>query len=209
MKLKRSRLGEFVPVMDKNKTLYGGYQNMLKDMGVSKFYRDRACVVTAFTNTYLYLFRPFEKFDFNEFNDYQYWFFKILKPKVYGIPTARVLDFKLNRIRKSYHLNLKSHILEDTFLRRKSMDEIIDFISQALNKDLPVIFFNLLSKNIDLMSHHGVTITELKEKEDDYILTISSWARVYKISLKEFLKQNRTYTGFIYFDRDNIKKSTL
>ena len=206
MKLKRSKLGEFVPVVRKNKILFGGYQNMLKDMGVSKFYRDRSCVVTAFTNIYLYLFRKNEKFSYDEFNDYQYWFFKVLKPKIYGIPTARLLDFKVNRIRKSYHLNLHSHLPEDLPIKRHSMEEIANFIMDALKKDLPVIFFNWLSNSVDVMKHHGVTITEINKKEDDYILTPSSWGEVYKVSLKKFLNQPRTYTGFIYFEKDEMLK---
>lgn len=204
MKLKRSRMGEFVPVIKNEKIYYGGYQNDLKEVGVSKFYRDRSCVVTAFTNTYLYLFRPFEEFSLDQFNDYQYWFFKILKPKIYGVPTARVLDFKLNKIRSAYHLKLKSHILEDFPLRRKSLDEIAGFISRAIGQNLPVIFFNWLSSSVDLMKHHGVTITEIEKYNDDYKLTISSWGKLYKISLKKFLDQKRTYTGLIYFERDDI-----
>lgn len=204
MKLKRSKKGEFVPVIKNNKIYYGGYQNDLKEVGVSKFYRDRSCVVTAFTNTYLYLYRKDEKFILDQFNDYQYWFFQIIKPRVYGVPTARLLDFKLNKFRKSYHLKLKSHILEDNPIKRKSMEEIANFIFQAIEKDLPVIFFNWLSRSIKVMKHHGVTITEIEKFEDDYKLTISSWGEVYKISLKEFLTQNRTYTGFIYFEKDNI-----
>ena len=152
MKLKRSKIGEFVPVIKNKKIYYGGYQNDLKEVGVSKFYRDRACVVTAFTNTYLYLFRGEEKFNLDQFNYYQYWFFKILKPKIYGIPTARVLDFKLNKIRSSYHLKLKSHILEDFPQKRKTIDEIANFISKAISKDLPLIFFNWTSKNNRLVS---------------------------------------------------------
>ncbi len=204
MKLKRSKKGEFVPVLRKNKIYFGGFQNMLKDMGVKKFYRDRSCVVTAFTNTYLYLFKDGEKFSYDEFNDYQYWFFKILKPKIYGIPTARVLDFKLNKIRSSYHLKLKSHILEDFPLKRKTIDEIANFISKAISKDLPLIFFNWTSRSIELMKHHGVTITEIEKYNDDYKITISSWGKMYKISLKKFLMQKRTYTGLIYFEKDDI-----
>lgn len=204
MKLKRSKIGEFVPVIKNKKIYYGGYQNDLKEVGVSKFYRDRACVVTAFTNTYLYLFRGEEKFNLDQFNYYQYWFFKILKPKIYGIPTARVLDFKLNKIRSSYHLKLKSHILEDFPLRRKTIDEIANFISKAISKDLPLIFFNWTSRSIELMKHHGVTITEIEKYNDDYKITISSWGKIYKISLKKFLMQKRTYTGLIYFEKDDI-----
>lgn len=204
MKLKRSKIGEFVPVIKNKKIYYGGYQNDLKEVGVSKFYRDRACVVTAFTNTYLYLFRGEEKFSLDQFNYYQYWFFKILKPKIYGIPTARVLDFKLNKIRSSYHLKLKSHILEDFPLKRKTIDEIANFISKAISKDLPLIFFNWTSRSIELMKHHGVTITEIEKYNDDYKITISSWGKMYKISLKKFLMQKRTYTGLIYFEKDDI-----
>ena len=204
MKLKRSKIGEFVPVIKNKKIYYGGYQNDLKEVGVSKFYRDRACVVTAFTNTYLYLFRGEEKFNLDQFNYYQYRFFKILKPKIYGIPTARVLDFKLNKIRSSYHLKLKSHILEDFPLKRKTIDEIANFISKAISKDLPLIFFNWTSRSIELMKHHGVTITEIEKYNDDYKITISSWGKMYKISLKKFLMQKRTYTGLIYFEKDDI-----
>lgn len=204
MKLKRSKFGEFVPVIKNKKIYYGGYQNDLKEVGVSKFYRDRSCVVTAFTNTYLYLFRGEEKFNLDQFNYYQYWFFKILKPKIYGIPTARVLDFKLNKIRTSYHLKLKSHILEDFPLKRKTIDEIANFISKAISKDLPLIFFNWTSRSIELMKHHGVTITEIEKYNDDYKITISSWGKMYKISLKKFLMQKRTYTGLIYFEKDDI-----
>lgn len=204
MKLKRSKIGEFVPVIKNKKIYYGGYQNDLKEVGVSKFYRDRACVVTAFTNTYLYLFRGEEKFNLDQFNYYQYWFFKILKPKIYGIPTARVLDFKLNKIRSSYHLKLKSHILEDFPLKRKTIDEIANFISKAISKDLPLIFFNWTSRSIELMKHHGVTITGIEKYNDDYKITISSWGKMYKISLKKFLMQKRTYTGLIYFEKDDI-----
>lgn len=203
MKLKKSLKGDFVPIRENGKLLYGGYQNMLEKKGVVKFYRDRSCVVTAFTNVYLYLFRNDKIFDFDDYNYYQYWFFKVLKPKIYGIPTARILDFKLNRLRNSYHLKLKSHILEDSPISRKSIEDIAKFINGGLSKDLPVIFFNWLSIKYDFMNHHGVTITELIKKDEDYILTLSSWARLYKISLIDFLKQARTYTGFIYFERES------
>ncbi len=86
------------------------------------------------------------------------------------------------------------------------MEEIANFIMDALKKDLPVIFFNWLSNSVDVMKHHGVTITEINKKEDDYILTLSSWGEVYKVSLKKFLNQPRTYTGFIYFEKDEILK---
>ena len=192
MKLKRSKKGEFVPVIKNNKIYYGGYQNDLKEVGVSKFYRDRSCVVTAFTNTYLYLYRKDEKFSLDQFNDYQYWFFQIIKPRVYGVPTARLLDFKLNKFRKSYHLKLKSHILEDNPIKRKSMEEIANFIFQAIEKDLPVIFFNWVSRSIRVMKHHGVTITEIKGRYGGYILENKDYLLNLELSDNESLSLSKT-----------------
>lgn len=201
MKLKRSKLGEFVPVVENGKTYYGGHQDDLKYRGVSKFYRDRSCVVTAFTNTYLYLYRPGEVFSLEEYNDYQYWFYKVLRPKIYGIPSAKVLDLKVNRLRDDYYLNLKAHFLPDSLVCRKNMGKIVDFIKEGLSKDCPVFFFNWAGSKVRPMTHHGVIITEIEDKADDYLLTLSSWGRRYVISLKDFLKQFRTYTGFMYFER--------
>lgn len=203
MKLKRSKFGEFVPVIDQNKVYYGGFQDSLKHKGVAKFYRDRSCVVTAFTNCYLYMYRPGEKFSIEEFNDYQYRLYKILRPKVYGIPSGKVLDFKLNKLRKDYYMKLKPHYMRETILERKSLKEKANFIKEALAKDCPLILFNRASPSISLMRHHGVTVTEIEEKDGDYILTVSSWGRVYKLSLEKFSKQFRTYTGFLYFERED------
>lgn len=201
MKLKRSKLGEFVPVIENGKIHYGGHQENLKYRKVPKFYRDRSCVVTAFTNVYLYLYRPKDKFTIEEYNDYQYWFYKILRPKAYGIPSAKVLDLKVNRLRRDYYLNLKAHFLNDSLICRKNINHVARFIKEGLAKDCPVIFFNWAGSKVDVMTHHGVVITEIEDKIDDYLLTISSWGRRYVISLREFSRQFRTYTGFMYFER--------
>lgn len=201
MKLKRSKLGEFVPVIENGKIHYGGHQDNLKYRQVSKFYRDRSCVVTAFTNVYLYMYRPGEKFSLEEYNDYQYWFYKVLRPRIYGIPSAKFLDLKINRLRRDYYIKLKPHILSDNPIRRRSMDQVADFIKEGLSKDCPVIFFNWAGKKVKLMTHHGVVVTEINKKNEDYLLTVSSWGRRYIVSLKEFLGQIRTYTSFMYFER--------
>ncbi|MGO3017728.1 MAG: hypothetical protein ACTIH2_01125 [Anaerococcus sp.] len=201
MKLRKSKLGEFVPVIENGNIHYGGHQENLKYRNVSKFYRDRSCVVTAFTNAYLYMYRPKDKFTIEEYNDYQYWFYKILRPKVYGVPSAKILDIKVNKLRRDYYLNLKAHFLNDSLICRKTLEEKAEFIKRGISKDSPVIFFNWAGTRVKVMSHHGVVITEIEDSSDDYILTVSSWGRRYKISLKEFSKQFRTYTGFMYFER--------
>lgn len=201
MKLINSEFGKFVPVRYNNRIYYGGFQESLKDRGVKKFYRDRSCVITAFTNTYLYMYRKNENFTLDQYNDYQYWLYKIIRPKLWGVPTAEVLNLKLNRLRRAYPISLRSNILTDSFIKRKTIDEKVDFITRAISRDLPVIFFNWLSPKVNIMTHHGVTITEIEKAGDEYMLTISSWGKKYKISLNKFSNQLRTYSGFIYFEK--------
>lgn len=201
MKLKYSKVGEFVPVTSKKGLYYGGYQNSLGDLGVSKFYRDRSCVVTAFTNTYLYMYHPREKFLLKDYNDYHYDFYKKIRPHIYGVPTAGALNRSVNRIRKDRNLNLYSHIMQEYFIRQHTTEEKIAFINEALRKNCPVIFINWVSKNVKVLAHHGVTITECNDMGDYHELVISSWGRVYKINFEIFDKQLKSYSGFIYFER--------
>ena len=201
MKLDKSTLGTFVPIRVPAGIYYGGYQNSLKEMGVSKFYRDRACVVTAFTNTYLYLYHKGEEFSLAEYNAYHYDFFKKLRPHANGVPTAKALARRAKRIIEDRNLLLDSHILEENLFKKIPLEEKIDFINHALSRDLPVIFINWMSTDVKVMRHHGVTITECNDMGDYYELVISSWGHKYRINFNQFDKQIRSYSGLIYFNR--------
>ena len=170
-------------------------------MGVNKFYRDRSCVVTAFTNTYLYLYHKDEIFTLEEDNAYHYEFFKKLRPHANGVPTALALDRRSKRIITDRNLKVNSHVMEDFIFKKKSKNQKIDFINEALYRDLPVIFINWLSPEVKVMSHHGVTITECNDMGDHHELVISSWGRPYRVDFDQFERQSRTYSGLIYFER--------
>ena len=199
MKLKESNY--FVPVLKEGKTYYGGHQEWLKELGLSKFFRDRACVVTAFTNVYFYMF---EKgfIDFKTYNDMQYKFYRRLRPKANGVPTASSLLKRIRIINHQMGLNLSYRILEENVLKKVSLEKKIAFIEEGLAKDSPVIFINWLSRDIDVMSHHGLVITEMNKKNDKHELVVSSWGRRHTFYLEDFDKSLRTYTGLIYFERN-------
>ena len=201
MKLKRSKVGQFVPIKVDNGVYYGGFQNSLADMGVSKFYRDRSCVVTAFTNTFLYMYYPDQSFSLDDYNDYHYDFYKKLRPHINGVPTVKSLNYRVNRIRQDRNLLLDGHILTENLLKTVDLNEKIDFINEGLSKDLPVIFINWMSRDIKVMSHHGVTITECNDMGNYHELVISSWGNLYRVNLNDFDKQFRSYCGLIYFER--------
>lgn len=205
MKLKNSKVGEFVPVRGKNGLYYGGYQNALGELGVSKFYRDRSCVVTAFTNAYLYMYHPDEKFTLEEYNNYHYDFYKKIRPHINGVPTAEALNRRVNRIRRDRDLNLYAYIMQEYIIRRHSTEEKIAFINEGLKKNCPVIFINWMSKNVKVLAHHGVTITECNDMGDYHELVISSWGRVYKVNFEIFDRQLKSYSGLIYFERNDYE----
>ena len=205
MKLIHSKVGEFVPVTTKKGLYYGGYQNALGELGVSKFYRDRSCVVTAFTNVYLYLYHPGEKFSLEEYNHYHYDFYKKIRPHINGVPTAKALNYRVNRIRRDRNLTLNAHIMQEYLVRRHTTEEKLAFINEALRKNCPVIFINWMSKNVKVLAHHGVTIIECNDMGDYHELVISSWGNVYKINFEIFDKQIKSYSGLIYFERNDYE----
>lgn len=201
MKLKDSGFGSFVPVISKNGMHFGGYQNALEEMGVSKFYRDRSCVVTAFTNTYLYMYHPGEQFSLADYNAYHYDFYKKIRPHINGVSTAKALNNRVNRIRSDREIYMPGRVMQEFAFNKRPVNEKIDFINQGLSQNLPVIFINWMSKDVKVMRHHGVTITECNDMGDFHELVISSWGRVYKINFEEFDRQLRSYSGLVYFER--------
>lgn len=199
MKLTRSK--DFVPVVRGNEKYYGGHQEWLKHEGLSKFFRDRACVVTAFTNTFFYLFRK-GPVDFDYYNKVQYEFYKRLRPKANGVPTAKSLLKRIDIINHALDLNLSYRLLEGNMIKKISLGQMISFINDGLAHDTPVILINWLSKNIDVMSHHGICITEMNEKAGKHQIVVSSWGRRHSFYLEDFYNQQRTYTGMIYFTKE-------
>lgn len=199
MKLSRSAYGEFVPVIEKDKTYYGGFQNSLERKNVSKFYRDRSCVVTAMTNVYFYLFHKERELSMDLYNEYHYYFFRSLRPRANGVPTVKSLDRRLDRVREDFGISLESKTLTETMINKRPLAKKIAFIEEALEKDSPPIIINWLSNDINVMKHHGVCITELNRVGDKHEVVVSSWGRVYRFILEDFERQYRTYTGLINF----------
>lgn len=199
MKLSRSAYGEFVPVIDGDRTYYGGFQNSLERKNVSKFYRDRSCVVTAMTNVYFYLFHRKREISMDLYNEYHYYFFRSLRPWANGVPTVRSLDRRLDRVREDFGISLESKTLTETMVNKRPLTKKIAFIEEALAEDSPPIIINWLSNDIKVMKHHGVCITELNRVGDKHEVVVSSWGRVYRFILEDFERQFRTYTGLIYF----------
>ena len=153
----------------------------------------------------LYMYHPDEKFTLEEYNHYHYDFYKKIRPHINGVPTAEALNRRVNRIRRDRDLNLYAYIMQEYIIRRHSTEEKIAFINEGLRKNCPVIFINWMSKNVKVLAHHGVTITECNDMGDYHELVISSWGRVYKVNFEIFDRQLKSYSGLIYFERNDYE----
>lgn len=200
--MKLMKTNDFVPVIWDGKKYYGGHQEWLRYKGLSKFFRDRSCVVTAFTNCFFYLFKE-GPVDFATYNEVQYAFYKRIRPKANGVPTAKSLLKRIDIINHKLELNLTYRLLEGNLIKRLSLDQMISFINEGLAKDTPVILINWLSKKVDIMSHHGLCITEMNVKDGRHEVVVSTWGKRHAFYLEDFYKQARTYTGLIYFTKAN------
>lgn len=198
--MKLTKSNDFVPVIRDSEKFYGGHQEWLKYLGLSKFFRDRSCVVTAFTNCFFYLYKN-GPVDFDTYNKTQYEFYKRIRPKANGVPTAKSLLKRVDIINHALGLGLSYRILEGNLMKRLSLVQMISFINEGLAKDTPVILINWLSKDIDIMSHHGLCITEMNVKDGRHEVVVSSWGRRHTFYLEDFYNQARTYTGLIYFTK--------
>ena len=84
---------------------------------------------------------------------------------------------------------------------RPGFDEIVDFITQGLQKDAPVAFLNLCNgeeKNLDRW--HWVTIIASDVKSpDEIIISISDEGRIKYINLSLWVKTTTLGGGLVYF----------
>ena len=120
------------------------------------------------TNVYFYLFHKEKILDIDLYNEYHYYFYRRLRPHVNGIATVKSLDRRLNRVRDDMAIKLSSKTLTETLINRRPLARKIDFIEEALANDSPPIIINWLSKDIEVMRHHGVCITELNRLGDKH-----------------------------------------
>lgn len=124
-----------------------------------------------------------------------------------GLPSTTKFAEKVKDFGLSHNLKLDSKILkipEDKTLR-PSLDETIDFISEALEQETPVAFLNLCNGAVEALDKwHWVTITGLKFDKDAASATamISDEAISKEIDLALWLSTTTIGGGFVYFLED-------
>lgn len=193
---------DFVRVTDGKNSFYGGYQGWLETGNVKKFYYDRSCVVTAVTDIYFYLFHSGKVIQRDHFDYIQKRFFNIIRPTATGVATAEILKKRLG-VLKGTDLEFKCEILKDNLATKSTFTEKKEFLKKHLSENHPLILFNWQSKDIDILKNHAVVVTGIDNEANNYTLTVSSWAKKYKIDLFTFDKQFSFYKALMSFEKCN------
>ncbi len=214
--LKNWACGKFVPVVDAvtGKMYYGGHQRWLMDEGVSKFYSDRSCGVTAITNMLIYMAQNnpdkaklFDKIrggqsdqiivniDKSDFNHFQKSVYKQILPAIWGVPTVftiveRVQNFALKR-------GVKLKAVKKN--RAWTESNIRDYIATGLNKNSPVLILTWNAQIPDL-NMHWVTITRLFETDTGTKMVTSNWGNEQIFDFTAWVNGPSLHKDVIYFE---------
>ena len=205
--------GKFVPVVA-GRTYYGGHQRWLLDEGVSKFYSDRSCGVTAITNMLIYLAqnRP-EKArligniqdhvtDINthlikksDYSALQKSVYNRILPAIWGDPTVNTLTSRVQKFALDRGVSLKVVKYSKVWTEAN----VKAFIASGLNKNCPVLLLTWNSVIPDLKLH-WVTVTRLYETETGTKMVTSNWGNMQTYDFTAWVNGSSFYRGVVYFE---------
>jgi len=208
--------GKFVPVVDvaTGRAYYGGHQRWLLDEGVTKFYSDRSCGVTAITNMLIYLAQnkpekvrlissnldfvtnknvhPIKKSDYSALQKSVY---NRILPAIWGIPTVNTISSRVQKFA------LKRGVTFKVVKYSKDWSEanVKAFIASGLNKNCPVLLLTWNSVIPDLKLH-WVTVTRLYETETGTKMVTSNWGNMQTYDFNAWVNGSSFYRGVVYFE---------
>lgn len=208
--------GKFVPVVDvaTGRTYYGGHQRWLLDEGISKFYSDRSCGVTAITNMLLYMAqnRPEKvrlidknkdlvtdknapRIKKSDYSALQKSVYNRILPAIWGVPTVNTLTSRVQKFALERGVSLKVVKYNKVWTEAN----VKAFIATGLNKNSPVLLLTWNSVIPDLKLH-WVTVTHLYETETGTKMVTSNWGNMQTYDFNTWVNGSSFYRGVVYFE---------
>lgn len=205
-KLDDNAVGDFIPIPRGNgEYYYGGYQDWLTDEGITQFYADRSCGVTAASNMMYYLAThvPGKAALYNQtgsltkakFNAFQRSVFNYLNPSIIGVPTLNSLINGVEEYAESRNVSLSPVRSSASW----SLVTIRDYISAGLNSECPVLVLNWYSAIPDL-NLHWVTVTSLYGDNITIYMVTSNWGEREVYDFPTWVNSGGINQGLIYFE---------
>lgn len=197
---------EFVPVRldGTNSYYYGGFQGWLTDEGVSSFYANRSCGVTAAANMMQYMSENISGMSNlytrsnmykSEFSKYQKDVYDYLSPAIWGIPGLNTL---IDRV-KDFASDQGVTLIENTASSIWNETNVRNYIAEGLNNERPVLLITWNSVIPDL-EEHWVTVTRIYGSYGNTKMLTSNWGGKAEYDFSLWVSGSSLYKGVIYFD---------
>ena len=197
--------GAFLPIKDDGGGIYyGGYQGWLTNVGVSEFYANRSCGVTAASNMFCYMSSHvsgmkglYTKSGItkSEFNAFQKDVYDTISPAVWGIPTVDSLISRAEEFASNHKVDLKATRSSSAW----SEVNVRKYIATGLNKESPVLLLTWNSPIPDL-EQHWVTVTRIYDAGSGTKMVTSNWAGKEIYDFPTWVNGGSLYKGVIYFE---------
>lgn len=196
--------GKFVPVSISSGYYYGGYQGWLTDEGVSQFYADRSCGVTAASNMFHYMAKNvsgksklYDKPGITKanFNSFQKDVYGYISPAIWGVPTLDTMISRVESFASAKGVSLKATKSSASWTE----SNVRSYVAGGLNKQSPVLLLTWNSPIPDL-SMHWVTVTRLYNSGSGAKMITSNWAEKQTYDFSTWVNGSSVYKGVIYFE---------
>jgi len=178
--LRNWQIGRFVPVAaGSNQFWYGGWQGWLTDEGISQFFADRSCGVTAAANVFHYMAHNVSGMSNlyrrngtsrAQFSAFQREVYDYLSPAVWGIPTLSTMISRVENFASSQNVALTANRDSSAW----NATNVRNYIARGLNRERPVMLLTWNSPIPDL-SMHLVTITRIYDSGGSTKILTSNW----------------------------------
>lgn len=190
---------EFVPIAGADGASYGGRQSWLTGEGVSGFYADRSCGVTAACNLLCYLSRhwpgkeglyPHRDLSRERFSRFQRELYGYLSPAPWGIPSVGAIIRGVERYAAERDAPLRAV--------RKGRTGMLSYISAGLERDCPVL---LLTWNTPVahLRFHWVTVTRLYDAGSGVRMVSSNWGERAEYDFSAWANGPSLHRGAVWF----------
>lgn len=196
--------GKFVPITSGSTTYYGGYQDWLTNEGVSQFYADRSCAVTAASNMFYYMAKNvsgksklYNKSGITKtnFSSFQKDVYGSISPAVWGVPNLDTMITRVESFATAKGVSLKATKSSSSWTETN----VRKYIGGGLNKNSPVLLLTWNSPIPDL-SMHWITITRLYDSGSGTKMVTSNWASKETYDFSTWVNGSSIYKGVIYFE---------
>lgn len=198
--------GDFVPVIaaDGNRVCYGGWQSWLQDEGVSKFYANRSCGVTAAANMMHYLSENVSGMDDlytrtgirqSQFSAFQKDVYDYLSPAVWGIPDIQTMARRVESFAEDQGVELNAVIKDIEWTESTARNYIV----AGLREECPVLLLTWNSPSEEDLDMHWVTVTRVYDSGSGTKMVTSNWSEKEIYDFSAWVNSTSLYKGLLYF----------